>query len=183
MKRLLFALVLLFPIVATAQEGRLRSEIGWQYAPGWFEYDGENASFPVGIALSVGLVKGNYSFFMPAYFHFRTYTDPQIENARYAENIREHVVFIGAGMRYSTPFRIYASVALGADISLTEFRDNYDYDQGPTENALAIEGTIGWRFPLTEHLDLNWSATLRERRYTGNASRGFIAGVGMLVTL
>ena len=161
-----------------AQDDKLRTEIGWQYAPGWFESDGENISFPLGVAFIVGVAKGNYSFFMPASFHFKQSVHPQN-----GDTIHDTVLFIGAGMRYTTPFRIYFSMSLGADISATDFSDSNSYEWGPMTSAFAVEGSIGWKFSLTEQVALDWSVALRERRYDEYTSRGFIGGVGMLITL
>ncbi len=137
-----------------AEEARRRFVMDLKYAPGRFDLNGENVSFPLGIYYSMGMKKKSYSFFWPLTLHYKNNIDNN------DNNIREYIIFTGIGTRYYIQ-DFYVSASMGMDFYLYDDINSYNYIN---MNAFAIELKTGFRIN-----PLEFSIGFRERFYEENA--------------
>lgn len=137
-----------------AEEARRRFVMDLKYAPGRFELNGENVSFPLGIYYSMGMKKKSSSFFLPLTLHYKNNTHNN------DNNIREYIIFTGIGTRYYIQ-DFYVSASMGMDFYLYDDINSYNYIN---MNAFAIELQTGFRVN-----PLEFSVGFRERFYEENA--------------
>ncbi len=137
-----------------AEEAQRRFVMDLKYAPGRFDLNGENVSFPLGIYYSMGMKKKSYSFFWPLTLHYKKNIDNN------DNNIREYIIFTGIGARYYI-HEFYTSASMGVDFYLYDDINSYNYIN---MNAFAIELKTGFRIN-----PLEFSIGFRERFYEENA--------------